>query len=251
MCLIGVAVDAHPDYPLILLANRDEFHARATSAMHWWESDILAGKDEQAGGTWLGLDRSGRIAAVTNYRQLPAQADWPHSRGDIPLQFLNAQRSAAGFVSELAERGNQFNGFNALFGDPNELWWCSNRGGSYRVKRGIHGLSNHLLGTPWPKVRRLTQDIQDAVDRNRISFDQLLPLLQGRRIAEDDALPETGVGIERERMLSATFIVSEGYGTRSSCVIATDRVGKVAALEVNYDTAGAETNRQQFQFQSR
>lgn len=239
MCLILFALDAHRRYHLVLAANRDEFYARPTAPAAFWDDapHVLAGRDLTAGGTWCGVTREGRIAAVTNYRDPKAHREGARSRGELVAGFLAGDATPARWMEHLQRNGHGYNGFNLIFGDGNGLHYHSNRGEAESpLATGIHGLSNHLLDTPWPKVARgkdaLAQLLATADDPG---VDDLFTILADRTPAPDHLLPDTGVGIERERLLSPLFITSPTYGTRSSTVILMDRSGRFTFVERSYN----------------
>ncbi len=252
MCLILFAWQAHPRYPLVVAANRDEFYGRATSPAAFWpdESRILAGRDLEAGGTWLGITHCGRFAAITNFRDPGRVRPGAPSRGHIVRDFLLTKAGLHGFLGELQERGEEYNGFNLLVGDFNALWYYSNRddGGARPVEVGVHGLSNHLLNTNWPKVslgrERLEHDLRGSDEQ---LDDRLFDTLLDRSPAPDDELPDTGVGLAMERLLSPRFIVGDRYGTRSSTVLVVERTGGVRFTEISHDHKNMP-DRRRFQF---
>jgi uncharacterized protein with NRDE domain len=242
MCLILFAHKVHPDYPLVLAANRDEAYGRATAPAAFWDDhpQIYGGRDLAQGGTWLGITRGGRIAAVTNFRDAYAARDTTRSRGELVSSFLRGGQPAADYVNRVEREAHGYNGFNLIAGDLDELHYLSNRGGrASAIAPGIHGLSNHLLNTPWPKVERgkeiladlLQQEVQDLIDG-------LFAVLMDRAIAPDAALPDTGVGLPRERVLSPAFIISPTYGTRSSTVLLVDQHGQVIFIERSFGERG-------------
>ncbi len=240
MCLILLAWRAHPEYPLVVAANRDEYHARPSAPAGFWEDrpDILGGRDLEFMGTWMAMTRAGKFAAVTNYRGSDGASAGTLSRGLLARRFLENGERPAEFVRALAQDGAAYRGFNFLAGDLDELWWVSNRGaGARRLDAGIHGLSNHLLDTPWPKVTtgklRLARALETAP-----AVDPLLALLADTSVAADEELPDTGVGPERERALSAARIVAPGYGTRCSTVLMLGRTGRARFAERAYDAQG-------------
>jgi uncharacterized protein with NRDE domain len=237
MCLIAFALDAHPAYRLVVAANRDEFYARPTAPAAWWADapDVLAGRDLREGGTWMGVTRAGRFAAVTNYRDpgLFQKPDAP-SRGALVADFLRGSADAESYAHDLARRAAEYNGFNLLVGDDDGLYYVSNRTeGVRRLEPGVYGLSNALLDTPWPKVVRAKAAMKDALAAAEgDAFDApLWEVLADRVIAADDALPDTGVGAERERLLSPPFIRTDVYGTRASSVLTIARDGEVRLVE--------------------
>jgi len=235
MCLILLACDVHPDYRLILAANRDEFFARPTAPADFWSDapQVLAGRDLKSGGTWLGITKTGRIAALTNYRDPRTTRKGAPSRGRLASGFLCGSQSAADFLEYLRREGEGYNGFNLIFGDSERLSYFSNRGElPPSLAPGIHGLSNHLLDTPWPKVTRAREALARLVAAgNTIQPQELFAILADRTFAPDHLLPNTGVGIERERLLSPIFITSPKYGTRSSIIILIDRESRVTFSE--------------------
>jgi uncharacterized protein with NRDE domain len=240
MCLAVVALDAHPRYPLVVAANRDEFHARPTAAASWWDEGWLAGRDLEAGGTWLGVTRNGRLALLTNVRD-PARHDpSAPSRGALVTRLLaDASAPAEALAAAIADAAAH-NGFNLLVAQRDEAHWGSNRGGAPKaLEPGVHGLSNALLDTPWPKVVRTKEALARWCARAANDAEPLLEALADRAIPPDDALPATGVTLEWERLLSAPFIVSERYGTRSSTVVTLGRDGLVSFVERSFDPAGA------------
>lgn len=239
MCLILLAYDAHPLYRLILAANRDEFFSRPAAPAAFWEDapQLLAGRDLKEGGTWLGLTRSGRISAITNYRDPRSERKDAPSRGGLVSGFLRGAMPVEDYLAFLGREGAAYNGFNLIFGEMNRLCWFSNRGGDPQfLQPGIHGLSNHLLDTPWPKVSHGKEAVERLVITGKnIEPDVLFAILADRTIAPDPLLPETGVGIELERLLSPLFISAPTYGTRSSTVILIDREGEVTFIERSFN----------------
>ncbi len=241
MCLVCLAYRTVPGYPLVLIANRDEFLARPTEPLAWRgpSGGVLAGLDLTGGGTWLGLSTSGRLAALTNFRDpRRLMVDAP-SRGHIVMDFLQGEGDSGKFLASLAQ--DRYNGFNLLIIDGGKLQFLSNRSGETRLlPPGMYGLSNHLLDTPWPKVERIKQFFSAAlVDFDDHGREKLLTILTDRQIPPDDALPDTGVGLTWERILSPIFIASPTYGTRSSAVITVDRQGRATFVERTYDHLSA------------
>jgi uncharacterized protein with NRDE domain len=239
MCLILLAYEVHPDYRLILAANRDEFFSRPTAPAAFWEDapHILAGRDLKAGGSWLGMTRSGRIAAITNYRDPLAERKDAPSRGGLVSGYLSGAMTVADYLVFLKREGTRFNGLNLIFGDRSGICWFSNRDDSPRLlEPGIHGLSNHLLDTPWPKVTRGKEAIKRLVSQGKpFQPEALFAILADRSIAPDDLLPDTGVGIELERFLSPLYISTPAYGTRSSTIILIGRDERVTFVEQSFN----------------
>lgn len=249
MCLILFAWDAHPEYELIVAANRDEFFDRASVPMHWWDdAPILAGRDLSAGGTWLALSAAGRFAAVTNVRDFTRSEAAPRSRGEIPVSFSAGESSPEDFLASLPAA--DYNGYNAVVSDRDSLWWGNNppqAGGTSRagtvapVEPGIHGLSNAALNTPWPKVVDGKRRFADAIASGAEPA-ALFAVLADRAIAPDELLPDTGAGLEIERLASPAFITSDEYGTHASTVVRVRRDGSFDAEERRF-LRGAETGR--------
>jgi uncharacterized protein with NRDE domain len=238
MCLILFVYRVHPDYPLVLLANRDEFYARATTPLSFWADapDILAGRDQVGGGTWMGIARSGRFAALTNYRD-PTQPTAGPSRGVLVADFLRGTESGIQYLEHLASSASSYAGFNLIVGDARGFYYYSNRGPDpVPILPGVHGLSNALLDTPWPKVRRGKDALKTALaSMETPDASALMRILQEREIAPDSELPDTGVGEELERVLSPVFITSPRYGTRSSTVLTVAASGVVGFHEHSHD----------------
>jgi len=240
MCVIFVAYRTHPKYPLIVLANRDEFYDRPTLPAASWHDrpNIFAGRDKVAGGTWLGVADGGRFAAITNYRE-PSASIGDISRGLLVSEFLNTTTTAENYLRQTSEIADRYSGFNLLIGEfnasTNELWYFSNRGAEpKRLKPGRYGLSNHLLNTSWPKVNRGLQGFAKIVSNAEIDKEDCFRLLSDETIALDEQLPNTGVGIDRERLLSPIFIRTPIYGTRSSTIVKFDNGFEIAFEEKVY-----------------
>lgn len=242
MCLILFAHKAHPRYTLVIAANRDESYCRPTAQAAFWDdhSHIYGGRDLTHGGTWLGVTLGGRVAAVTNFRDGYAIKTGTRSRGELVRNFLCGNMSAADYMREVSHDAAAFNGFNLLAGDLEEIYYFSNRGHQLtRVTPGIHGLSNHLLDTPWPKVTRGKQVLADLLQHDEPELiEGLFLLLADRVIAPDHALPDTGIGLHRERALSPAFIHSPTYGTRSSSVVLIGNDGCVTFGERSFGEHG-------------
>jgi len=239
MCLILLAHKPDSLKHLVVAANRDEFLNRPTEKMHFWNDNpnILAGKDLAAGGTWLGITISGRFAALTNYRDPLSQKIDAPSRGKIITDYLESDVTPAAFLEEFRKKASMFNGFNIIVADKNSLYWFSNRKGEIkRLGPGIYGISNHLLDTPWPKVSRGKNSLKAILSQeDPITTESLFSMLKEREIPEDDKLPDTGVGIEWERILGPIFIHSPSYGTRSSTVLIMENSGKTVVCERTFD----------------
>lgn len=235
MCLILFSYNYHPRYRLVLAANRDEFYDRPAAPMQFWEDhpNVLGGRDLKSMGTWMGITRSGRIAAITNYRDPATIKPQAPSRGHLISQFLIGDASPADYLNAIQKEAQQYNGFNLLVGDTRDLAYYSNRGNDrVHLQSNIFGLSNRHLDTPWPKVTHGKKDLTRLIDRhNDIPPESLLEILQRQEIPPDHQLPDTGIGTAWERTLSPIFIASPNYGTRCSTVLTIDQSNRVRISE--------------------
>ena len=251
MCLIAVAVGLRTDMPLVLAANRDELFARRTKAAHFWDDapQLLAGRDLEQGGTWMGLAQRGRFAAVTNFREGSGLRGGQRSRGWLVRDYLMCDLSPERYLAELQSDADRFSGFNLLLGVGPRVWYWSNRAGAaHELPPGVHGLSNHLLNTPWPKVERAKARLAALANAPAESLAQhLFDLLADDRCAPDDELPSTGVALEWERVLSSAFIRTPEYGTRSSTVVLLHADGRVLFEERGFDAQGAQTHQHRYE----
>lgn len=254
MCIAYLALGSHPDWPLFIAANRDEFHQRPTLAAAPWSNhpDVIAGIDQQAGGTWLGITQKGRFALLTNYREMGSQiADAP-SRGDLVSTYLTALTSAADYADMVSKKADHYNGFNLIVGDLHTASYISNRTpvpGTQSLSHGRYVVSNHLLDTPWPKAERLRHMLEQLdMDSLKGSLRPVFEALKDTTSADDSELPSTGLNIERERLLSSAFIISPDYGTRCSTVILVHKSGRALVSEITYDPMGMETQRHDWPF---
>jgi uncharacterized protein with NRDE domain len=251
MCLVLVAWRGHADYPCVVAANRDEFYARPTAAAHWWPSHppVLGGQDLSAGGTWLGVTRTGRFAALTNYRgSEPKRTDAP-SRGALVSSLLLSNAGTAQTLDYLHEVGSTYNGFNLIFCDGERLAVYESAVGEGReLGPGIYGLSNHLLDTPWPKVQNAKSRLSEALS-DLTHTGAALALLRDEEPASDDRLPRTGVSLEWERLLSSAFVRAGDFGTRCSTLLRIDRRRRACFDEWSWDEAGAQIGAVSFQFE--
>ena len=238
MCLILLAYKQHPEYPLILAANRDEFYRRPTQPLQPWQDapHVLAGRDLQAGGTWLGVSADGRLATVTNFRNPTQGTSRERSRGELTARFLRKESSAETYLKQLRPMADDYQGFNLLLGDASGLWYFSNRDAASPkpLPAGIYGLSNHLLDTPWPKVERGKQALRQALIAP--SLDALLSLLEDRWQPPPEQLPDTGVGLQREQQLAPVFIAGMEYGTRCSTALLRHSSGHWSIAERTHAT---------------
>jgi uncharacterized protein with NRDE domain len=253
MCLVLLALDSHPEYPLIVAANRDEFYDRPTTGASFWDDapTLLGGRDLQSGGTWLGIDRQGRLAAVTNYRQEQREMGDRRSRGRLVSDFLTTDTGALEYIQRVRRQADLYNGFNLIAGDAWGFFYYSNREGGVRsLAPGLYGLSNHLLDTPWPKVVSSKSAFGELLAGGASELTaELFALLSDRAQASDDLLPSTGVTPEWERLLSSAFIVSKEYGTRSSTVVLVGRDGAVTFVERSFGPEGVPGAEARFEFQ--
>lgn len=253
MCLILFANEPNSRYRLVLAANRDEFYSRPTAPAAFWQEapDVLAGKDLRSGGSWMGVTRSGKVAAVTNFRGPGKGGEDAPSRGKLVSEFLMSGESPEVFIDKLRPRAQTYNGFNLLLGSAEGLWWYSNRYDAppYMIKPGIHGLSNHLLDSSWPKVERGKRALEHlVVDEKWITPEEIFSILEDRSPATDAELPDTGVGLELERMLSAPFIRAREYGTRSSTVVLIERTGNLTFIERSFSPTDASQKETRYEF---
>ena len=222
MCIIAVSFKMHAELPLIIAANRDEFYVRRTEAAHIWQDapHILAGRDVEQGGTWLGVSKTGRFVAITNFRDPSLLERRTYSRGQIATDFLNSEESAQEFAQHLQQKRHDYGPFNVLLFDGEQLYHYNNITDTItKMPPGIHGVSNATLNTPWPKVELLKSTFALLLSNPSFSDDDVFTILANRTKAQDAALPSTGIPIELERNLSAIFIHFDGYGTRCSTVI--------------------------------
>jgi uncharacterized protein with NRDE domain len=251
MCLILLVWRVHPEYPCVLAANRDEFHGRATVPAGWWPDrpNLLAGRDLEAGGTWLGVTRTGRFAALTNYRDPRLVREGVPSRGALVTHILESGESVAASLEHLRRVGAAYNPFNIIFSDGKHLGvFESVRGAGRELNAGVYGLSNHLLDTPWPKVRIAKSRMTEALTRLNDET-AIMSLLRDDSQAPDEELPQTGITLEWERLVSSAFVRAGDYGTRCSTLYRVDRSGRAAFDEWSWDRDGTENGRKNFHFQ--
>ena len=242
MCLILLAWRAHPEYSLIFAGNRDEAYERPSAPADFWIDDarIFGGRDLEKGGTWLGLTRSGRIAAVTNYRERPAVRNRPRSRGELASRYLQGDENPQQYLEAVSRAGAEYGPYSAIVGDGERLCYQSNRGEGVReLPHGVHGLSNHLINTPWPKIAGGKARLAKLLGAGETELTAgLFEILLDRTPAPEAELPDTGVGLRRERELSASFVAGDHYGTRASTVILIDRSKSVLFIERAFGPRG-------------
>ena len=253
MCLILFAAGAHPRYPLIVAANRDEAYHRPTATAAFWtdHAHVYGGRDLEQGGTWLGVTETGRFAAVTNYRLGHARPDRARSRGELTRDYLVGTDAAGPYLKTISERANEYNGFSLIAGDLERLYFFSSHGaGVEAIAPGVHGLSNHLLDEPWPKVTQGAAVLRGLLDTSEDDLTRrLFDVLADRTRAPAALLPRTGVGMERERDLSAAFIAGETYGTRASTVLLIEAGGEALFSERTYGAGGTPLGQSERRFQ--
>jgi uncharacterized protein with NRDE domain len=252
MCLLIFAHLVSPEYPLLVAANRDEFHTRPTAVSEFWIDypQLLAGRDLQQGGTWMGVTRSGRFAAVTNYRDPSRTSAAPRSRGELPLSYLTGSQDPQTFLAEVASLAQDYAGFNLLVGDRRSLWYFTNSDDldPRCLPAGLYGLSNASLDTPWPKVELGKARLRALLEAGPMSHDTLATVVANRRLAQQRSLSGQGPDSTMETTLSAQFIVTDAYGTRSSTTFWTDAHGRANWREQSFNERGALREVQQKEF---
>ena len=253
MCLIAFAFKAHPVYDLILIANRDEFYERPTRAAQFWTEenlpDLLAGKDLQGGGTWMGITKEGKWGALTNYRDPSWKRDNPPTRGNIVLDYLTTDASPSDYLNHLQKTAPQYEGFNVLTGSGDQLFHYSNADDKItELEAGIHGVSNAVLDTPWPKLEFVKSELAACVDQDRINPEMLFQILENQQETEDEALPKTGIPYEWEKAISPVFIQTENYGTRCSSLLLIKKDGNKTFIERRFSAMGEILEENEFSF---
>jgi uncharacterized protein with NRDE domain len=239
MCLVAIAIGEHPRFPLLIAANRDEFHARPSRAAEEWRDrpGVYGGRDLEAGGGWFAADAQGRFALVTNIRRLPLRDGL--SRGALVAEFLSAQEPASSWADAMTAHASNYRPFNLLLGDAGGVTFLNSESARpLRLDHGVHGVSNADLDTPWPKVRRLREVMRAFCARAGDDFSTLWHALADPALAPDDELPDTGIGLDRERFLSSAFITGETYGTRASTLLTVDVDGRVRLVESGFGPGG-------------
>jgi len=251
MCLIFFALKQHPEYKLILAGNRDEFYNRQTARADFWTDHphVLGGRDLEAMGTWLGITRRGRLSMLTNYRDPANIRPGTPSRGHLVSDFLTGDDAPETYMEQVSNNGGKYNGFNLISGTADELFYFSNYGnGVQKLSKGLWGLSNHLLDTPWPKVQRGKENFAKLIREEKLSPETLFDLLYDEERASDELLPSTGIPLDRERALSSMFIKTADYGSRCSTVILITKSGDVIFSERVYDLQTFAFTTQTFRF---
>lgn len=252
MCILFIGVNQHKHFPLIIAANRDEYHARPTQGSQFLTQhpSVLAGKDIKAGGSWMGVSKSGRLAALTNIRAPQREKAEAVSRGELVMDYLCENEDEQQYLTRLKQSANNYNGYNLLFGTLNNLQVYNNYEDSvYALEEGVYGLSNANLNAPWPKLDLGRSELAKYCQQsNELNIEHLFSLLKNDKKATDDVLPETGAPIEWERKLSSIFIASPEYGTRSSTVLLLDRFNQVFWQERSFDSQAELVNQQTYLF---
>ena len=245
MCLILFGYRVTPELPLVIAANRDEFHGRASAAANFWDDHphVLAGRDLVAGGTWLGCTKAGRFAALTNFSN-PDDPTTPQSRGTLVQNFLVEGASAEHYAHHI--KGSDFAGFNLLLFDGQTLVYTSNRGTTEVLRPGYYGLSNAELGARWPKCLHGAERLEACVTQG-MTLDALITVLADSATPPDDALPHRGKPLDLERRVAPCFIIGEEYGTRASTVVLLSN-SDIQFSEQSYDPGGIATGRVDYQF---
>jgi uncharacterized protein with NRDE domain len=235
MCLILFSYKLHAKYRLIMAANRDEFYSRPTASLDYWSDhpDVLAGRDLKGNGTWLGITRSGRLAAITNYREPAEHMQNAPSRGILIRDFLTGNSSPERYLKAVRKKSKAYNGFNLIAGNQSGLYYYSNRASRvHKLRPGLYGISNHLLDTAWPKIQRGKGLLKGQLSgREKIDIEKIWEILADRSLPADKALPDTGVGLQWERILAPLFISSPDYGTRSSSIVLMEYSGQITFME--------------------
>ncbi len=239
MCLIVFAVNAHPDYPFILAGNRDEFYERPARAAAKWNTEptIVAGKDLKAGGTWLGVAQTGRIAALTNFRDMRQIKKNAPSRGDIVTDVLTSPKTVPDYFTQLQKSAKNYNGFNLLAGTPDAFYHFSSVENSFqKTETGVYSISNAHLNTSWPKTDWAQQEFKKILKSGHIENDSIFNLLKNQQTYPKERLPKTGLPEHLEIAVSAVFIKTENYGTRCSTLIKVNSKGGIYFEERTYST---------------
>ncbi len=250
MCLLIVAHRVHPKYPLIVAGNRDEFHARPTLDAHWWDDrpDVLGGRDLEAGGSWLAVNRQGRFAAVTNYRDGARGPASKSSRGELINNFLASDADPADWLESVD--ADDYAGFNLLVASDERLGYLSNRGvGARELAPGIYGVANATLDTPWPKVLKTRAAFESLLSDDTVSESALLSILGDRTLADPDELASADLPLPDTHAVSSAFVTAGKFGTRSSTVLLRHRDGSVEFTEERFDASGERSGRSEFRFE--
>jgi len=239
VCLILFSYKTHPEYKLVIAANRDEFYDRPTIPASFWDDheNVLAGRDLEAGGTWMGINRSGGLCMLTNYRDMKNIKAGAPSRGKLVSDFLIAQPGPDSYLQPIDLLYAKYNGYNLVLGTVDDLWYYSNiQRKIYMLGSGIYGLSNSFLDTPWPKLVKGKRKLEQILEEAHFDPEDLFKALYDDDLARDEELPDTGIGLDKERMLSSMFIKSQDYGTRCSTILLVDNNNRALFMERTFDT---------------
>lgn len=254
MCLITISYNVSEDYPLIIAANRDEYFARPSLPADYWEDapEVLGGRDLEKKGGWFAVNKSGRLAAVTNYRGMDEVDPEAQSRGLLVSRFLNDSQNTETYLQQCIETRSEYSAFNLLLGDKTGLYFLSSREAQFqKLKSGIYGISNGDFDSDWPKLRRCKQQFKKITGTmTEINHEFFLQMLADQFVPEDSELPQTGVGLELERMLAPVFIRGVEYGTRTSTVLSRSRSNMISLTERNYDHEARITGTRHFDIQT-
>lgn len=253
MCLILFGLDCHPDYQLVMAANRDEYYARPSQSAAFWpeEPNLLAGRDLSQNGTWMGITRSGRVAALTNFRNPARNREDAPSRGALARDYLTGGMTEGDYVERVVSSGKDYNGYNLLLGTAGRLFYHSNQMEEplKRVEPGVHGLSNSYLDVPWVKVSRGREALSAQLSGKNVESEALFEVLADAAPVPDALLPHTGVSLELERLLAPMFLISPDYGTCVSTVLLIDRKNRVKFLERSFAAGtGKKTGEVSYEF---
>ncbi len=249
MCLIVLAIGQHPEYPFILAANRDEFHARPSEDAHWWSDrqGVLGGRDLQAGGTWLAVSREGRLATVTNFRDAKPPEPGLLSRGHLVTGFLDGTLHPDDYLDRIDE--DAYAGFNLIVAERDDVAYLSNReDGKRRLTPGVYGLSNALLDGPWEKVERSKQRLRDLVRSGDFNVKALLRLMGDRERGPAEEVERGRLEFDTAHAITAPFIVLPEYGTRCTTVVLVDSENRWRFFERRFDPDGRQTGESDFSF---
>lgn len=239
MCLIAFSFNNHPKYKLVLAANRDEFYKRPTRNAQFWDEEdfpnILAGKDLEGNGTWMGVHKDGRWAALTNFRDPSSIKKDAPSRGELVIDYLSEERNATDYIREIRDKATAYNGFNLLLGGESGVYHFSNQNYTIQeISPGIHGVSNALLDTPWPKLEQAKSGLNNAINKTSFRAEELFQLLLNDKKADDQNLPKTGIPYKWEKAVSSIFIATDNYGTRCSTILLIDHKNNIEFVERSY-----------------
>jgi len=251
MCLVLFACHCHPKYKLVVAANRDEFYERPALRAAFWPNnpDILGGRDLREGGTWMGLTKEGRFAVLTNYRDPSRFKADRKSRGHLVQNYLSSKIDPPAYIETLGNNTTDYNGFNLLLGSIQTLFYYSNQTGSIRsLDAGVHGLSNALLDDPWPKVAKGKTTLEGIIHNESFVTEDLFKMMADQKQPDDRDLPQTGVGLEMERILGPAFVTSPNYGTRVTTLLLADHQNRVEYYERSFDPTGSISGEVHYQF---